>query len=78
MTEIETQLAQLREQIAQMPTPHEYLTTEQAAEVLGLRPQSLFQWRRERTGPPFIQTSSKFVRYRRADLDAWAEKHLVK
>ena len=50
---------------------NEVLTTQQAADVLGLRPGTLEVWRWKGTGPPHIRLSKRAVRYRRADLDVW-------
>jgi len=57
------------------PQPHEYLKDKAAGEVLGFAPVTLQEWRREGKGPPFVRLG-RSVRYRRADLDAWAEKNL--
>lgn len=50
----------------------EYLTDEEAADLLGLEPKTIRVWRKTR-GLPFIRLSSRAVRIRRADLEAWLE-----
>jgi excisionase family DNA binding protein len=55
------------------PLP-ELLTTEQAADHLGVTPQTLAVWRcTRRYGIPFAKVGSK-VRYRRADLDRFLRR----
>lgn len=44
-----------------------------AAAALGFQPRTLQLWRLRGGGPPFVRVSSRAVRYRVADLEAWAE-----
>lgn len=56
------------------------LTTKEAAEYLGLSPNTLAGWRYMNTGPTYqrLGTSRRAkVRYRRADLDQWLEANTV-
>lgn len=58
--------------------PHELLVTGQAAALLGVSTQTMADWRGDGFGPPYYQASpgggaGHATRYRRADLDAWAE-----
>lgn len=54
-------------------SPPELLTREQAAEYLGVKPQTLAVWATtHRYDLPMIRVGSR-VRYRRADLDKWLE-----
>lgn len=50
--------------------------TEAAAPYIGHRPPTLHRWRVEGYGPPFIKLGRK-VFYRRADLDAFLDSHVV-
>lgn len=50
----------------------ELLDTEAAAEYLGVRPQTLANWRYLGRGPRYYRVVS-LVKYDRADLDAWLE-----
>lgn len=53
------------------------LTTEQAAEILGIEPTTLTTWRSTgRYAIPFVRVG-RAVRYRRADLDAWLRSRTV-
>ena len=53
------------------------LTTQQAAEFLGVTPGTLEVWRcTRRYRLPWVKIGSK-VRYRKADLDAWLESRTV-
>lgn len=49
------------------------LSEREAAAVLGLKPRTLENWRQSGDGPPFVRISSRCVRYRPADLEAWAD-----
>jgi predicted DNA-binding transcriptional regulator AlpA len=47
-----------------------------AAESLGLTPRTLQHWRWRGDGPPFVRISSRCVRYRKSDLEAWAAERV--
>jgi len=49
------------------------LTPLEAAERLGVKAQVLERWRGIGGGPVFVKLSSKSVRYRQEDLDAFVE-----
>lgn len=49
-----------------------YLTTPQAAALLGLSPRTLERYRVSGEGPPFRKLGRR-VRYTRSDIDDWAE-----
>jgi excisionase family DNA binding protein len=56
------------------PEHRTFLSTEQAAAYLCLRPSTLCVWRSTgRYSIPFVKIGSH-VRYRQADLDAWLEE----
>jgi excisionase family DNA binding protein len=46
------------------------LTIEEVAEYLQVPVQTLYHWRYKRTGPESVRVG-RFVRYRRADVEAW-------
>lgn len=50
------------------------LTTQEAAQYLGLAPATLNKWRVYKTGPRFFKLG-RAVRYRRDDLDAYLASH---
>jgi predicted DNA-binding transcriptional regulator AlpA len=53
------------------------MTRNEAAEALGLRPQTLAKWSCLKTcGPPFVKLGGA-VRYRESDLQAWLDKQTV-
>jgi len=54
----------------------EHLTTEQAADYLGVSPSWLAQARGRGDGPPFYKLG-RTVRYMRASLDAWSSARQV-
>jgi len=53
--------------------PEALLRPGEAAKLLGFTPRALEAWRQRGSGPPFVRVSSRAIRYRRADLAAWAE-----
>jgi excisionase family DNA binding protein len=53
------------------------LTTDDVAEMTGLSPDTLAQWRWLKKEIPFVRLGKKCVRYRQSDIDAWVEKRLV-
>ena len=52
------------------------VTEKEAADLLGLTPRTLQAWRHRGGGPEYVRVSSRCVRYRPADLEAWAEDRL--
>lgn len=50
----------------------QWLTTQAAAERLGLSPSALAKWRMIGEGPAFLKLGAA-VRYSLADINAWAE-----
>lgn len=55
----------------------EWLTQEEAAKFLGLSPATLQSWRSRKKGPPYARFG-RAVKYRLADLRAWAEAQVKK
>lgn len=53
------------------------LTTAECAKLLGLAEITLYEWRRDRKGPPFLHITERTVRYAREDVLAWAKTHQV-
>ena len=49
------------------------LTNEEAADLLGIKPNTLEIWRTKGKGPKFVKMGAA-VRYRLADLNAWMEE----
>lgn len=60
---------------------NEILTTDEAAELLKLKPKTLAEWRRLERGPPYIRLGNGarggFVRYSKAAILEWASKNTV-
>ncbi len=54
----------------------ELLNSEQAANVLGVRPQTLACWRLYGKGPAFAKIG-RLVRYDRRTLEDWVRKNTV-
>ena len=49
----------------------------EAASILCYSVRALQNWRHRGGGPLFVKVSSRSVRYRRADLEAWVLERLV-
>lgn len=58
---------------ANISSPGDLLTDEQAAAILSVEPRTLRLWRHTR-GLPHLKLTSKVIRYRRSDLDAWLNR----
>lgn len=50
-----------------------YLTTEEAADYIRYKPQTLANWRSSGIGPDWLKAGDK-VLYSAEDLDDWVEK----
>lgn len=55
-----------------MTTEPEWLDTHQAAAIIGIDSGLLRRWRSEGRGPAYRRYRHHYVRYHRADIDAWA------
>jgi hypothetical protein len=47
------------------------LTTQQAADMLGVKPATLRGWRCAKTGPPFTRLTARSVKYAQDDLERY-------
>ncbi|WIB16296.1 helix-turn-helix domain-containing protein [Curtobacterium sp. MCPF17_050] len=72
--EVARQLAELglaeASAAAGAPAPPHLLTLAEAADYLGVKTKTLYEWRRLRKGPPATLVG-RLVKYRAVDLDAW-------
>ncbi len=58
--------------------PLDYLINEkEAAEIIGFSVRALQNWRLRGGGPNYVKVAARSVRYRRRDLLAWMEEHIV-
>ena len=53
------------------------LTTAQAADVLGVKPKTLENWRAEGCGPKHLALSPRVIRYKLTEVMAWADTKAV-
>lgn len=56
--------------------PRTRLTTQEAADYLGQKQQTLANWRSAGAGPPFYKVGAA-VQYRVSDLETWIEARRV-
>ena len=54
------------------------MNTSQCAAFLGKSPDILYEWRRDRKGPPYLHLSSRSILYDRDTVIEWANSHEVK
>ncbi len=59
--------------IAQAPNAERYLTRSEAAEILGLQPQTLAKWGMTGAGPKFLRLNARVVRYKLSDILVFLE-----
>jgi predicted DNA-binding transcriptional regulator AlpA len=55
-----------------------FLTRDEAALFIGLRPQTLANLTWQNAGPPYVRLSSRCLRYDRAELLAWMKAREVR
>lgn len=53
----------------------DFLTTNELAERLGVKPVTIRRWRQEGTGPTAHRFSNRLTRYRLEDVEAWERAH---
>ena len=53
--------------------PDQLLTEPDVAELIGVHVETLIRWRKSGTAPKHLLISSRWIRYRRSDVDAWME-----
>jgi predicted DNA-binding transcriptional regulator AlpA len=56
--------------------PQRLLREDEAALLLGYSTRALQNWRIRGGGPLFVKVSARSIRYRRADLIAWADERI--
>ena len=56
--------------------PDALLNQVQAASLIGVSERTLECWRWRGDGPPYVKISRRAVRYRRRDIQEWAESRL--
>lgn len=54
------------------------LTTKEASKYYGVAEQTMINWRHLCRGPEYFKLSTRAIRYRKSDLDAYMEKVRVK
>jgi hypothetical protein len=59
-----------------LSVPGDLMDEAQVAAYLLITPRTLRLWRRTR-GIPHIRITSRVIRYRRSDIDAWLSQHRV-
>jgi predicted DNA-binding transcriptional regulator AlpA len=62
----------------QFPTdPKAHMDRPLTAKYIGVTPRCLENWAVTGEGPAFVRLSARCVRYRKKDIDAWADSRLV-
>lgn len=57
---------------------NELMTERQAADYLQVTTRTTQAWRYRGGGPKFVRISSRCVRYRKTDLDAWIAERIAR
>jgi excisionase family DNA binding protein len=52
-------------------TADEFFTVEELAKWLRVKPQTVYQWNYEGTGPQPTRLGPRIIRYRRQDVEVW-------
>jgi hypothetical protein len=53
------------------------LTTQQAADMMGVKPSSLRAWRCANIGPPFTRLTKQSVKYAQVDIERYVAERTV-
>lgn len=53
------------------------LNHNQAADFLGIKPQTLYNWRHQRKGPDYVLMGKKVI-YLKSDLDSFIESNKIR
>lgn len=56
-----------------LETPSQLLDTVKASDFIGMRPQTLENWRLNKKGPEYLRIGQKAIRYRQSDLVKFME-----
>ena len=56
----------------------DWLTTKDAAPIVGRSVDTLRRWRMEGNGPEYVKVNARFVMYSRDALDAWNQQQETK
>ncbi|MEV0444871.1 helix-turn-helix domain-containing protein [Streptomyces spectabilis] len=56
--------------------PDRYLTPDDIAEMFEVPKETVYQWRKKRTGPPGFRVG-KYVRYDPADVQRWKQERMA-
>ncbi len=54
------------------------MSQDEVAELLGVHPSTLGNWREKGIGPPFLRMEGKLIRYVVEDVRAWVESQREK
>jgi predicted DNA-binding transcriptional regulator AlpA len=84
VNDLELEIRALREDVKALAaqlngvTTPKLMNTAQCAAFLGKSPDILYEWRRDRKGPPFLHLSARSIMYDRDTVIAWANSHEIK
>ena len=55
----------------------QYVSSKDLSDLLGLKPKTVTNWRRRKTGPPFHRISPSCVRYSLPEVEHWMASRKV-
>lgn len=55
-----------------------FYNEKELAQLLGLKPRTLQEWRTKKRGPKYIRISNNTVRYDAQDVEAWIKERKEK
>ena len=70
-------VGQMADQLSRIGLGPKLMKTPEAAELLGVPPEVLFEWRQKGEGPPYLHITARTLRYDRDDVVEWARSHRV-
>lgn len=63
--------------MATQSPPERLRNPTELAELIGVDPQLLAEWRSRRVGPPYLKLGHRTVRYRSSDVERWLASRKV-
>lgn len=63
--------------MANAPENFAVMTEKQAADYLKVKVRTVQAWRYRGGGPQYVRGSSKYVRYRKEDVDQWLQERIT-
>lgn len=75
--ELRSTVGKLADHIQRLQHTPKFLKSAEVEKLLGVSKEFLYEHRRARTGPPFLQDGDKMIRYPLDGVMAWANERMI-